>query len=140
METSTLDNIIRIVTAFATLAGISALVAALVALGRGIRIIQTDEQAGKITAGLNLGAFVVLVALGIFRPDLSLDFLDGIAAQLATIALFVLGLIVQIIVPGPVFRAFAGARVPVLGVMGEHIERERFANYSTAQPIAAPKK
>jgi hypothetical protein len=68
---------------------------------------------------LNLAAFVVLVALGIFRPDLSLSFLDGLAAKAATIALFVLGFLTQMTVPAPVNRAFFNARVPVLGVMSE---------------------
>jgi hypothetical protein len=116
-EGTVLDSIIRIVVAFSTLAGVSALIAALVAIGVSANVINADT-APKWTAGLNLIAFLVLVSFGVFRPDLSLDFLDGIAAQAATIALFVLGFITQMVVPGPVNRAFARARVPVLGVMG----------------------
>lgn len=116
-EGTILDSILKIIFSFATLAGISALVAALVAIGVWAKIITPDTSA-KWTAGLNLLTFVVLVYFGIFRPDLSLAFLDGIAAQVATIALFVLGFLTQMTVPAPVNRAFSRARVPVLGVLG----------------------
>lgn len=119
-EGTVLDAILKIIVAFATLAGVSALVAALVAIGVWARVI-TAETAPKWTAGLNLVAFLVLVYFGVFRPDLSLAFLDGIAAQLATIALFVLGFLTQMTVPAPVNRALFRARVPVLGVMGSDI-------------------
>lgn len=125
---SVLDNILRIVASFATLAGFSALIAALVTFARSLGWISTDEQIGKVTATLNLVAFVVLVALGAFRPDLSLQFLDGIAAQLATIALFILGLLTQILTPAPVFRAFFNARVPVLGALAP--PEVNYKNYS----------
>lgn len=116
MDTA-LDSILALIAAFATLAGFSALVAALIAFARWAGWIQSDEQAGKASATLNLVVFVILVALGIFRPDLSLGFLDGLAARLATIALFILGLLTQIAIPAPVFRLFNQARVPVLGVI-----------------------
>lgn len=121
-EGTVLDSILKIIVAFATLAGVSALVAALVAIGVWARVINA-ETAPKWTAGLNLAAFLVLVYFGIFRPDLSLAFLDGIAAQLATIALFVLGFLTQMTVPAPVNRALYHARVPILGVMGPEINR-----------------
>ena len=115
-EGTVLDSIIKIVVAFSTLAGVSALIAALVAIGVWAKVI-TPETAPKWTAGLNLLAFLVLVYVGVFRPDLTLDFLDGLAAKAATIALFVLGFLTQMTVPAPVFRLFHRARVPVLGVM-----------------------
>jgi hypothetical protein len=114
-----LDNIGKIMAAFATLVGVSALITSIVAILLRYNIIKSEEQAGKVTAGLNLVAFIVLVFLGVFRPDLSLSFLDSIAARLASIALFVLGFLVQMATPAPVMRAFYRARVPVLGVMGD---------------------
>lgn len=115
-EGTVLDSILVIITSFATLAGVSALVAALVALGVWAKVI-TAETAPKWTAGLNLAAFVVLVYFGVFRPDLSLSFLDNIAAQAAAIALFVLGFLTQMTIPAPVNRALYKARIPLLGVM-----------------------
>ncbi len=127
-----LDNILKIIASFGTLAGISALLTALVALAYRLNWIKSDEQAGKVTAGLNLLAFIILVALGVFRPDLSLGFLDSIAAKMAAIALFVLGLYVQLAVPAPVLRSLFLARVPVLGVMGdaETIRPVEYRNYT----------
>jgi len=113
-----LDSILKIVVAFGTLAGVSALVTALVSIFRWAGVIKTEETAGKWTAGLNLVAFIALVALGIFRPDLALGFLDGLAVQAATIALFVLGFLTQMTVPAPVNRLFYRARVPVLNIRG----------------------
>lgn len=121
-EGSIIDNILRIATGFASLAGVSAAVGVLVAFLRALHIVKTDDQAGKVTAGLNLLAFGVLVYFGVFRPDLSLEFLDGIAARLASIGLFILGLVVQMITPGPVLRAMYIARVPVIGAVGERVE------------------
>lgn len=120
---SVLDNILRIVSSFASLAGISALVTVLIAFARAGGIIKTDEQAGKATATVNLIAFGVLCYFGVFRPDLELSFLDTTAAQIASIALFVLGLYTQIIaVPPRVLRGAYQARVPVLGAVGADSE------------------
>src|SRR5687767_8037579 len=98
-DSTVLDAIIKIVVSFATLAGVSALVTALVSILRWAGVIKTDESAGRFTAGLNLVAFVVLAVFGVFRPDLDLTFLDGLAAKAATIALFVLGFLTQMTVP-----------------------------------------
>lgn len=124
-----LDNILELVAAFATLAGVSALIGVIVAFLRRGGVIGSDDLAARITAGLNLAAFIILALLGVFRPDLSLDFLDSVAAQIATIALFVLGFIVQMTTPAPVFRAFFRAGVPVLGAVGEQYEAR--AHYVT---------
>ena len=118
-DSTVLDAILKIAVSFATLAGVAALVTALVSILRWARVIKTDESAGKVTAGLNLVAFIVLVVIGVFRPDLSLSFLDGLAAKAATIALFVLGFLTQMTVPAPVNRLFFNARVPVLGIRAE---------------------
>ena len=117
-DSTVLDAILKIAVSFATLAGVSALVTALVSILRWANVVKTDEAAGKFTAGLNLVAFVVLAVFGVFRPDLALSFLDGFAAKAATIALFVLGFLTQMTVPAPVNRLFYRARVPVLNVRG----------------------
>jgi len=118
-DSTVLDAILTIAVSFATLAGVAALITALVSILRFARVIKTDESAGKFTAGLNLFAFIVLVVIGVFRPDLSLSFLDSLAAKAATIALFVLGFLTQMTVPAPVNRLFFNARVPVLGIRPE---------------------
>lgn len=120
-EGDVLDRVLDIATRFIGLAGISALVGVLVSFVRLSGNIS-DEMAARVTAGINLVAFVILVAIGFFRPDLSLDFLDGRSAVIASIALFVLGLVTQLVTPAPVFRLLFQARVPVLGAVGEEYE------------------
>lgn len=126
---SIIDNILRIAASFASLAGVSAGVGVLVAFARAFGLVRTDEAAGKITAGLNLLAFGVLVYFGVFRPDLSLEWLDSTAAKIASIGLFILGLVVQMITPAPVLRGFYQSRVPVLEAVGARAELRAQAHY-----------
>lgn len=137
-EGSIIDNILRIATSFAALAGVSAAVGVLVAFARALGIVKSDDQAGKVTAGLNLAAFIALVLFGVFRPDLSLDFLDSMAAKIASIGLFILGLVVQMITPAPVLRAMYIARVPVIGAVGERVEMR--AHFIGSSQIREPVK
>lgn len=118
---SILDRILIIATGFGALVGVSGAVTMLVSFLRAVNWIKTDEQAGKAIAGLNLAAFVILVLFGVFRPDLSLDFLDSVASKIAAIGLFVLGFILQMIIPAPVLRLFYEARVPILGPTGQRV-------------------
>ncbi len=113
-----LDMILKIAVAFSTLAGISGLITALVAIATWAGAIKTDTVAHQWTSVLNLLAFVALVVFGVFRPDLDLTFLDSVAARIAAIALFVLGFLTQITVPGTVNKLLFRARVPVLGIVG----------------------
>jgi hypothetical protein len=122
-EGTILDKILVIVTGFAALVGVAALGAALVAIARALGWVSSDEQAGKILAGYNLIAFITLVLFGVFRPDLSLDFLDSTAAKLASIALFVLGFIVQMITPAPVLKLAYQAAVPGARALGADVQR-----------------
>lgn len=121
-EGSIIDQILRIATGFGALVGVSGGVGMLVAFLRAFNVVKTDDQAGRATATLNLIAFIVLVLFGVFRPDLSLDFLDATAAKIATVGLFILGFILQMITPAPVLRFMYQARVPVLGAVGERTE------------------
>lgn len=109
-----LDIILKIVAGFATLAGVSALVAVLVQIMKLMGIAK-DDTAAKWAAGFNLFAFIVLVAFGVFQPQIALEVLDGYAAQIAVIALFVLGFVTQMTVSKPTYNAFRAASVPLLG-------------------------
>lgn len=119
---SIVEKILRIATSFGALAGVSAGVGVIVSFLRAFNVVKSDEQAGKATAALNLLSFAALVLFGVFRPDLSLDFLDATAAKIASIGLFVLGLVLQMIIPAPVLRLMYQARVPVIGAVGERTE------------------
>ena len=108
-----LGVILTISVAFAALVGVAALVAVLVQIGKLIGIVK-DATANKWAAGLNLFCFIALVLLGVFRPDLTLDFLDGYAGRIAQALVYVLGFVIQITGSQPVYARLKVAKVPLL--------------------------
>src|SRR5512139_2555158 len=84
---SVLEIILKISAGFASLAGVSALVAVIVQVLKLVGVAR-DDTAGKWAAGFNLVAFLALVSFGIFQPQITMEVLDGYAAQIAVIALF----------------------------------------------------
>jgi hypothetical protein len=109
-----LHVILTISFGFVSLGGASALVAALVSLGKAIGIVA-DSTSARWAAGLNLLMFTVLVLFGVFRPEIALDVLDGYAGQIAQALLFILGFIVQMIGSKPVYDWLRAAKIPLLG-------------------------
>jgi len=109
-----LNIIVTIVLGFASLVGVSQLVAALVNLLKAIGLVK-DGTADKWAAGFNLAAFIALVLLGVFRADLALELLDGYAGQIAMILLFILGFITQITGSRTAHISLAGSGVPLIG-------------------------
>jgi hypothetical protein len=114
IQIDVLDVVGKIALGFASLIGVSGLVAALVSLGKVIKIVK-DGTADKWAAGLNLLCFIVLVVFGVFRPDLATNILDGYAGQIAMIILFVLGFITQITGSKPMYDQLKAASVPLIG-------------------------
>lgn len=108
-----LQIVITIALGFASLAGVSALVAVLVNLGKVLKIVK-DGTANQWAAGLNLAAFVGLVAFGVFKPDLSMEILSGYAGQIATVLLFVLGFIMQITGSQSAYDQLKSASIPLI--------------------------
>ena len=113
-EPTALDIILKIALGFASLAGVSSLVAVLVQIFKLVGLVR-DGTANKWTAAFNLIAFIGLVYFGVFQPSVAVEVLDGYAAQIAQIALFVLGFVVQMTTSKPVYVAFKSAQVPLLG-------------------------
>jgi len=109
-----LNVVITIVLGFASLIGISKLIAALVNLLKLTGLVK-DGTANKWAAGMNLAAFIALVIFGVFRPDLTMNILDGYAGQIAMVILFVLGFIVQITGSQSAHNALKAAGVPLIG-------------------------
>lgn len=109
-----MDIILKISLGFASLAGVSGLVAVLVQVLKLAGVVK-DDTAGKWAAGFNLVAFLVLVYFGVFQPQIALEVIDGYAAQIGVVALFVLGFVTQMTVSKPTYNAFKAASVPLLG-------------------------
>lgn len=121
-EVPILEKLGELVAGFLSLAGVAAIVTAIVSFARSRGWVSTDDQAGRLMASLNILGFLILAYFRVFRPDLSLDFLDGIAAQIATILVFLLGLIGQILLPAPLLRLAYQARVPFMQDLGARAE------------------
>lgn len=103
-----------LIVQFSTLVGVAALIAALVNVAKTIGLVQ-DGQSAKVSAGLSLAAFVTLVALKIFAPEVDLAGVDEAAADLAVAALYILGFIAQLGLPARFHGFLANSRVPVIG-------------------------
>jgi hypothetical protein len=114
LPTETFNIVVMIMLGFASLIGVSKLIAALINLLKTIGVVK-DGTSAKWAAALNLLAFIALVLLGVFRPDLTTELLDGYAGQIAAILLFVLGFISQIVGSQSAHEALSDARVPLIG-------------------------
>jgi hypothetical protein len=109
-----LNITVTIMLGFASLYGVSKLIAALINLLKLIGVVK-DGTSAKWAAAFNLAAFVGLVLLGVFRPDLTTDILDGYAGQIAGVLLFLLGFLMQIVGSKSGHDALSAANVPLIG-------------------------
>lgn len=114
LPAETFNIVVMIMLGFASLMGVSKLIAAVINLLKTIGVVK-DGTSAKWAAALNLLAFIALVLLGVFRPDLTTELLDGYAGQIAAILLFVLGFISQIVGSQSAHVALSNARVPLIG-------------------------
>jgi hypothetical protein len=108
-----LQEIINVGTILATLAGVSALISVLVNVLKYYNCIP-DGSGGRVFALLNLLAFIGLSAARIFAPQYSLAYLDGIASQIATIALFATGYLFQLGSGQVAYGIVGKADIPIL--------------------------
>jgi hypothetical protein len=108
-----LNAILVIVVGFAALAGVSKLTAAIVSLLKYTGVIL-DGTSAKWTAALNLVFFIALVVFRVFQPDVTLEILDGYAGQIAQIAIFVLGFVMQITGSKPTYDQLKAAGIPLI--------------------------
>lgn len=114
LPAETFNIVVMIMLGFASLVGVSKLIAAVINLLKTIGVVK-DGTSAKWAAALNLLAFIVLVLLGVFKPALTMELLDGYAGQIAAILLFVLGFISQIVGSQSAHVALSNARVPLIG-------------------------
>jgi hypothetical protein len=109
-----LEAVLAMILQFATLAGVGAVIAALVNVLKTFGVVK-DGTAGKWFAGLNLVAIVVLVYIRLFQPQIAVEFIDAQAAVLAQILLAILGYIVQLGTGKAANGLFVDLRLPVVG-------------------------
>ena len=99
---------------FANLAGVAALVAALVNILKNFGVVK-DGDAQKWSAGFSLAAFIAFVALRLFAPEVDVEGMDAQASQIAELALYVLGFFLQMGLPVRVHEFLSRGRVPFIG-------------------------
>jgi uncharacterized membrane protein len=97
---------------FESLAGIAALIAALVNAGKALEIVK-DGDAAKWSLGLNVGAFAVFAFAGLWGVDVSA--FDGIAASVAAVLASLLTLLGQFVVSGAAHQALKKSGVVLFG-------------------------
>jgi hypothetical protein len=114
VQDTILDKVLWVFVQFASLAGIGAVIAAVVNFGKTLGWIK-DSVAGRWFAGLNLVAIFGLIYLKIFQPQIAIEYVDAQAAVLAQILVIVLGYIVQLVSGQTAHNTFANLRIPVIG-------------------------
>lgn len=102
-----------LIVQFGTLAGVAALIAAAVNIAKVFGL--PDGNAPKLSAGLSLVAFVSLVALKLFAPNVDVLHLDQTAADVAVAALYILGFVVNLGLPVKFHDFLQAGRVPLIG-------------------------
>jgi len=109
-----MDILLSIFVQFAELAGVAALIAAVVNVLKAFGLVK-DGTAGQWMAGLNLVALAVLVALHYFAPEIGLPEADAFAAKLAQILLIVLGYVLQLGVGQAAHGVMSSLDLPGIG-------------------------
>lgn len=93
-----MDTLASLIAQLGTLAGVGALIAALVNIGKTAGLVK-DGTAGNWSAGLNVLALIALYVLHVFNPAQAAQLVgsgDQIAGSIAQIATLVVGVYFQL--------------------------------------------
>jgi len=106
--------ILNILVQFAQLAGVAALLAAIVNVAKYFGAVK-DGTAGSWYAALSLVVMCALVYFHYFLPTVGIEFLDNQAAVLAKILLIILGYVIQLKVGAGTVGTLKQMEIPILG-------------------------
>lgn len=106
--------VLGILVQFAQLAGVAALLAAVVNIFKYFGVVK-DGTAGSWYAAFSLVTMALLVYFHYFIPTIGIEFLDAQAAILAKILLIVLGYVMQLKVGSGTANTLKNMEIPVLG-------------------------
>ncbi|MDO9128566.1 MAG: hypothetical protein Q7U34_01745 [Anaerolineales bacterium] len=109
-----INTIVALTVQFGSLLGVAALVAALVNVLKVFGVVK-DGTSQYWASGFSLVLFVVMVVLGIFRPDLTAVFVNDIALKIATVLTFVLGFVTTIVAAPFWHNQLSAGSVPIIG-------------------------
>lgn len=112
--TTILNLIVSVFTSFSQMAGVAALVVALVNVLKTFGVV-TDGNAGQWFAGLDLGAIVLLILAQIFYPQIGVAVLDSNAGLAGMVIMLILGYVGQMGFGKVVHALFSSLKLPVIG-------------------------
>lgn len=115
-----------------TLVGVAALITVLINVLKTAGVVK-DSTSVQWSAGLNLAAIVILVLLKIFKPDLTYDFIDKTAGQVANILIVITAYVFQIILSGKTQDVLRG--IPVIG---KSLSQDNLAKFKKNLPAQTP--
>jgi hypothetical protein len=108
----TLQVVLDLALSFGGLVGVAGVITVLVNLLKLIGWVA-DGTSDTWIAVLNLVAFVTLAAIKVFNPQITTAILDEQAARLATLGVFALGYLTQIIGSKQIYKLIRG--LPIIG-------------------------
>ena len=112
--TAILALILATFTSFGQMAGVAALIAALVNALKQFGVV-TDSTSGKWFAGFSLAASIGLVAVQVFDPALGVSIIDTNAGVFAMIIMLVLQYVASMGFGKLAHALFASMKLPVIG-------------------------
>ena len=95
--TFSLQDLVQLIVAFGSMAGVAALVSVLIDVFKRFGLVK-DGDAPKWSGALNLIALAALVSARYFAPGYSVEFLDESAGAIAQAMAIVLSLVMQLAV------------------------------------------
>jgi hypothetical protein len=108
----TLQVVLDLALSFGGLVGVAGVITVLVNLLKLLGWVA-DGTSDTWIAVLNLVAFVILAAIKVFNPQITTAILDEQAARLATLGVFALGYLTQIIGSKQIYKLIRG--LPIIG-------------------------
>ena len=102
----------KVLLEFAALLGFAALVALIVNILKFFKVVK-DDEAQKWSLGFNLVGILALYIFRLFRPELSIEGVDKILLEIATVGTYVLGIVSQLGISKLTHTIVKG--IPVIG-------------------------
>lgn len=111
---SALNLILGVFGSFSQMAGIAALVVAIINVLKVFHVV-TDNNSPQWFAGLDFAAIAGLCVLQFVKPELGLSIVDSNAGLIAAVVMLVLGYIASMGVAPKIHRILATSKIPLIG-------------------------
>jgi len=106
-----LPLLVLLAQGFGTLAGIASIIAPIVSLLKSFGVI-TDGNSNNWVAGMNAVAFIVVAAIIILMPNMTIQSIDAVALSIGVVLSFLVSLVIQMRISQATYYGLKG--VPAL--------------------------